>query len=133
MVGLYSFKKCFLNHFGKSVILMFYYQLPFFQSGRFPAKWIGLGRSRILQVYPVFLKFETHLKMYVRTDRESFHEILKCNWKARHVDKMESVLRHAWTQYACYAPVQLIFLEINHFTKTATGNIKYLPIPSTNC
>ena len=33
----------------------------------FQAIWIELGRRWILRVYPVFLKFEIHLKIKLRT------------------------------------------------------------------
>jgi len=70
----------------------------------FQARWIGLGRSWILWVYPVFLD-------PVRTGTGSFHRIVKCNRKARRVDVMDSVFRYVWTQYTCCAPVLFILPE----------------------
>ena len=67
---------------------------------------IGLKCSWILRVYPVFLTFETHLK--VEVDKGSFHGILKCIRKARSVDVMDSVLRCVWMEYACCSSGKLI-------------------------
>ena len=77
--------------FGKSVYTT---SLPFLQSGRFPDKMNCTGAQLDLAIYPVFLKFETHFKIEVRSCTGSYHRILKCNRKSRRVDVIESVMRY---------------------------------------
>ena len=70
-------KMIFFTNFVKSVVLIVNYQLPFFQSGRFPGKMNWTGVQLDLEVYPVFLIFETHIRVEIRTGTVSFHKILK--------------------------------------------------------
>ena len=70
MVSLNSLVKLVsINNFSESVVLILHYQLPFFQSGRFSGKMNGTGTQLdlFLRVYPVYFKFETYLKIEVRT------------------------------------------------------------------
>ena len=53
-------KISFVSNFGKSVVLILYHQLPFLQSGRSPGTMNSTGAQ---QVYPVLLKYKTHLKI----------------------------------------------------------------------
>ena len=66
MVPLDSLERnIFLYNFIKSILLVFHYQLLFLQSGRFPDKmnWTGAQLDLASLSYPVFLKFETHIKI----------------------------------------------------------------------
>ena len=63
-------------------------------SCRFPKWLISRQDSAILRVCPMFLMFETHLKLeYAQTQTRSFHGILKYIRKASLVNVMDSVLR----------------------------------------
>ena len=108
MIVLLDYSEFFFNNFSKSVVLILPYQLPFLQS--------SLSNESLP-------KCETHLKIEVRTctGTGSIHGILKCKWKARRVNVMDSVLRLGWTQYACCAPVQFILPGKKNFRKTAAG------------
>ena len=58
----YLGKITFLSNLIISILLILHYQLPFLQSGQFPdKKLLDRGASGLCD--PVFLKFETHLKI----------------------------------------------------------------------
>ena len=65
-------------------------------NGLFLGKMNWTGRSWILRVDQVFLIFETHLEIEVRT-AQCF-----CNRKARRVDAIDSVFRYGSTRYISF-------------------------------
>ena len=137
MVPLNSLEKwVFFNNYGKTTVLILYYQLPFLQNGRFGVQsgpqCIGLGCSGILQDYPVFLKFETHLKIELRTGRTE-------GVLVKYLSAIEKLDAWMWWNLFWSMPERsmsqsnLSCLEIDHFRNTATDTVNLGQYLQQNC
>ena len=78
-----------------------------------------MGLIWILRVDPVFMKFETHLKIEVRTGIGSFLGILKCNRKGRRVNVMYSLLRYVLSTPKSNSS----WLKVDNFKEKASGSV----------